>query len=117
MAVTDGRHDTGLGTSRLGRFLRSKGAVIIIWIVVASALFALLAGLYTMYQKQESKLNELEQQRIQLEERVDELSREKELMESKLKYISSLEGLLNYARENLGYIDPGDTRYDDNGGN
>ena len=110
MAYTDGRRDTGMGTGRLGAFLSSRGARILIWVLVIALLFGLFYALYSMYSSQEKKLSELDAQRKQLEERVDELSREKTLMESKLKYIESLEGLLQYARENLGYIDPGDTR-------
>ena len=38
--------------------------------------------------------------------------REQERLQSNLEYVKSMEGLLRYARENLGYIDDGETRID-----
>ncbi len=69
---------------------------------------------FTGMRAQREKLRELEQQRWQLENRIDELTREQERLQSDLEFTKSLEGLLQYARDNLGYIGPDDIRIDDN---
>ena len=66
-----------------------------------------------MYRAQQEKLDELEAERQRLEDRLDELSRENEELLGRLEYTDSLEGLLEYARENLGYVFPDDTIIDD----
>lgn len=63
---------------------------------------------------QREKLRDLEQQRSELEDKIDELTREQERLQSNLEFVKSLEGLLQYARDNLGYVEPGDIRIDDN---
>ena len=63
--------------------------------------------------QQKEKLTELNQERWRLEQRIDELTREQERLQSDLEFTKSLEGLLQYARDNLGYIEPGDIRIED----
>lgn len=85
--------------------------------IVAGAAVLLLAFaifFFTGMRAQREKLRELEQQRWQLENRIDELTREQERLQSNLEFVKSLEGLLRYARDNLGYVEPGDIRIDDN---
>ena len=115
MAVTDGRRDTGIGSGKLGRVFRSTPFKIVLTVLIVGLALAVFASIFYMYKDQERKLSELEAERQQLQDRLDELSREKERLEGKLEYTNSLEGLLQYARDNLGYVFPDDTRYDDNG--
>ena len=115
MAFTDGRRDTGIGTGKLGGWLRSRGVKAVAIILVVLIFFALCAAMFMMYRDQERKLNELLAEKQRLSDTVDKLSRENERLENKLEYTKSLEGLLRYARDNLGYIYPDDTRYDDDG--
>ena len=113
MAFTDGRRDTGIGTGKLGGWLRSRGVKIVAVIIVILLFLAFCAAMLFMYKDQERKLNELAAEKQRLSDKVDELSREKERLESKLEYTKSLEGLLQYARDILGYLGPDDIRIDD----
>gem|GEM_PF-283624 len=119
MAVTDGRRDSGISTGGIKRSLRSPTARLVLTILCALLVIGFMGVLYTMYREQDRKLDELEAEKALLEDRLDELSREKERLEGKLEYTNSLEGLLQYARDNLGYVFPDDTRLDDGteGGN
>ena len=117
MALTDGRRDTGIGTGKLSGWVRSKGFRILAISLAVIFILALAASMLYIYKDQERKFADLQQQKQQMQDKLDELSRENERLEGKLQFINSLEGLLQYARENLGYIDPSDTRYDDSDGN
>ena len=83
--------------------------------MIAAVLLALgfLAFIFTQLRSQRIKLGELNQERARLEERIDELTREQERLQSDLEFAKSLEGLLQYARDNLGYIGPDDIRIED----
>ena len=113
MAITDGRRDSGINTHWLSDVIRSPRFHLVAVICGAVLALAFIAGLFLMYRDQEKKLGELEAEKQQLIDRVDELTREKERLEGKLEYTKSLEGLLQYARDNLGYVFPDDTRIDD----
>lgn len=115
MAVTDGRRDTGIGTGKLAAIIGGATLHIILRILVVLIIVGFAMVMLFMYRDQERKLNELAAEKQQMQDRLDELAREKERLESKLQYTQSLEGLLQYARNNLGYVFPDDTRYDDNG--
>ncbi len=115
MSVTDGRRDSGLDSERIERGFKRKGVKIALIAAACILVVAFVLALAMMYRDQEKKLDELIAQRQQLEDRLDELAREKERLESKLEYTNSLEGLLQYARDNLGYVFPDDTRYEDDG--
>ena len=117
MTVTDGRRDSGINTGELTRSFRSRGFRIAAAIIAAVLVIGFLAMLFLMYRDQDRKLDELAAEKQKLEDRVDELTREKEHLESKLEYTKSLEGLLQYARDNLGYVFPNDSRIDDGSGN
>lgn len=78
--------------------------------VIALILVGLIAFVVIAHREQQAKLTELNQEKWRLEERIDELTREQERLQADLEYTKSLEGLLQYARDNLGYIDPDDVR-------
>ncbi|MCR5611540.1 MAG: septum formation initiator family protein [Clostridiales bacterium] len=82
---------------------------------IAAALFfvGFVVFIAVEFHQQKEKLTELNQERWRLQERVDELTREQERLQSDIEFTKSLEGLLQYARDHLGYIEPGDTRIDD----
>lgn len=115
MAVTDGRRDTGFDTEILETTVSKRGVKIALIALACVVLVAFGWFFLKTLRDQDRKLDELIAQKQQLEDRLDELSREKERLESKLEYTNSLEGLLQYARENLGYVFPDDIRYEDQG--
>ena len=80
------------------------GAVLVIGLVVFFAV-----GMRAQREK------ELEQQQHlwELEQKYEELLREKERLESRIEFVKSSEGLLQYARDYLGYLAPGDIRIED----
>lgn len=83
-------------------------------IVIAVVLLAaFLVGIVFRLRYQRAKLAELNEQTRILEDKVNELMREKERLQSNLEFTKSLEGLLQYARENLGYKLPEDVRIED----
>lgn len=83
-------------------------------IVIAVVLLAaFLVGIVFRLRYQRAKLSELNEQTRILEDKVNELMREKERLQSNLEFTKSLEGLLQYARENLGYKLPEDIRIED----
>ena len=86
-------------------------------IIAAAAVLLFVVGfvifIAVQLHQQKEKLTELNQERWRLEQRIDELMREQERLQSDLEFTKSLEGLLQYARDNLGYIEPGDIRIDD----
>ncbi|MBR0136647.1 MAG: septum formation initiator family protein [Clostridia bacterium] len=93
-------------------FLKNK-AVKLTAIVLAVLLVAgFFAFMITQLRAQQRKLDELSKEKAQLVERLAELQRDQERIESNLEYVKSLEGLLRYAREHYGYIGEGDVRID-----
>ena len=118
MAITDGRRDSGLDSSAsaIKERFTGKGWTIALWSFVGLVIIGFVLLLAKMYYAQEKKLDALEAEKQRLEDKLDELSREKERLESKLEYTNSLEGLLQYARDNLGYIFPDDVRIEDGTG-
>lgn len=82
-------------------------------LIAVVLLFAFLIGIVFRLRYQRTKLRELNEQTRQLEDRVNELMREKERLQSDLEFTKSLEGLLQYARDNLGYKLPEDIRIED----
>ena len=113
MAVTDGRRDSGIDRGKVDELLHSKRLRTIVGVFALVLIIAFFVLIAMKYREQERMLNELEAELKQLTEQYESISRERELLESKLEYTKSLEGLLQYARDNLGYIDPGDSRYED----
>lgn len=97
----------------MGDFFKTRaGHITIIAVVILVPLcFALFT--VTTIKEQKAKLLELEQERISYEERIDELSREEERILSDSEFSKSREGRLQYARDELGYMMPGDTRIKD----
>ena len=87
-----------------------KTAAIVLVVLLA---LGFLAFIFTSLHSQKMKLAELNKERARLEERIDELTREQERLQSDLEFAKSLEGLLQYARDNLGYIGPDDIRIED----
>lgn len=69
-----------------------------------------VAFMVVQFRAQQRKLAELNEERQMLNDRIDELMREQERLTSDLEFAKSLEGLLQYARDNLGYIGPDDIR-------
>lgn len=115
MAVTDGRRDSGFDTEVFENAVNKRGVRTVLIVLICAVIVVLGWFFYKTLRDQDAKLDELIAQKQELEDRLDELSREKERLESKLEYTNSLEGLLQYARENLGYVFPDDTRYEDQG--
>jgi cell division protein FtsB len=87
----------------------SPHAFLIAFLVLA----ALLVGVFLKQRAQQRTLAELNEQRRELVEQVERLTREQERLQSDLEFAKSLEGLLQYARDNLGYLGPDDIRIDD----
>ncbi|MBO4848227.1 MAG: septum formation initiator family protein [Clostridia bacterium] len=93
-----------------GRLFK-EGTVRVIAIIVCVALFlGFIAFIFTQLRSQQRKLAELMQEKQRLNDELDALAREQERLQSNLEYVKSLEGLLQYARDNLGYIGPDDIR-------
>ncbi len=88
---------------------RFKLAVRVICIVLVLGLAAFIA---TQLYFQHKKLAEIRSETARLRQQIEELTREKERLESNLEYVKSPEGLLQYAREYLGYTLPDDVRID-----
>lgn len=97
-------------SSETAKKINYKRLALLIAIVL---LFAFLIGIVFRLRYQRTKLRELNEQTRQLEDRVNELMREKERLQSDLEFTKSLEGLLQYARDNLGYKLPEDIRIED----
>ena len=97
----------------MGDFFKTRiGQITVIAVIVlVPLLFALFT--FTTVREQKAKLLELEQERISQEERIDELSREEERILSDSEFSKSRDGRLQYARDELGYIMPGDIRVKD----
>ncbi|MCR5808649.1 MAG: septum formation initiator family protein [Clostridiales bacterium] len=93
-----------------GGFFKN-GTVRTIAALLCVALFlGFVAFMTSQFLSQRRKLAELNSERQQLNDRINELLREQERLQSDLEYIKSPEGLRRYAREELGYILPGDER-------
>ncbi len=113
MAVTDGRRDSGLHLSSIKDITNTVGFRVAATVTAAVVVLAFIGMLFFMLREQDRKLSELENRRQELEQQLDELAREKERLEGKLEYTNSIEGLIQYARDNLGYVFPDDVRIDD----
>ena len=86
-----------------------------VYTCIAAVVVLALIGAYVfmVLHKQQKTLAELNEQRQELQEQVEYLMREQERLQSDLEFAKSLEGLLQYARDNLGYLGPDDIRIDD----
>ena len=93
-------------------FLRSSRARIVAWVLVIALVLGFIAFVVVQLYSQRQKLNEIREEKERLNAKLEELMREQERLESNLEYVKSMEGLLRYARENLGYIDEGEIRID-----
>ena len=83
-------------------------AVVLAVLLVAGFFVFMIAQL----RAQQRKLREISEEKARLVDRLAELQRDQERIESNLEYVKSLEGLLRYAREHYGYIGEGDVRVD-----
>lgn len=90
---------------------RTVRLIAVILCVLLFVGFFLFIGL--QLRSQQKKLAELNAEKVELKAKLDELQREQERLQSRTEYVKSLEGLLQYARDYLGYIGPGDTRIED----
>lgn len=93
-------------------FFGSGKVRLIAWVLIAALVIGFAAFVVIQLYSQKQKLAEIRGEKERLETRLEELMREQERLESNLEYVKSMEGLLRYARENLGYIDEGETRID-----
>ena len=82
--------------------------------VLILLVIAFVAFIGTQFYLQQKKLDEITTEKQQLQQKIEELTREQERLESNLEYVKSPEGLLQYAREYLGYNLPDDIRIDVN---
>lgn len=76
----------------------------------AGALLAVALGL--VFLSQERKLEAIRQEQQALGEEYAALQAEKQRIEYMIEYAQSEEYLLQYAREKLGYVKPGDIKFD-----
>ncbi|MBR3382967.1 MAG: septum formation initiator family protein [Clostridia bacterium] len=93
-------------------FLKDRRVRVASRVLVAVLIIAFAAFIVLQLYSQRQKLAEIRAEKERLETRLEELMREQERLQSNLEYVKSMEGLLRYARENLGYIDDGETRID-----
>ncbi|MBO4562535.1 MAG: cell division protein FtsL [Clostridia bacterium] len=91
-------------------FFKSDKVRLIALILSVLLFLGFIAFIVTQLRSQQKKLAELMQEKQRLNDEIDYLSREQERLQSDLEYVKSLEGLLQYARDNLGYIGPDDIR-------
>lgn len=80
--------------------------------IVTLAALALCAAIAVILLKQEQKIRELTLEQAKLTEEYKALQTEEERLEYMIEYAKSREYLLQYAREVLGMVLPGDTIYD-----
>ncbi len=79
-------------------------------VLFTGALLAALVGL--VFMSQENKLASIRQEQAALGEEYANLQMEKQRIEYMIEYAQSEEYLLQYAREKLGYVKPGDIKFD-----
>ncbi len=82
------------------------------WVLIAALVLGFMAFIGIQLYSQRKKLAEIREEKERLQARLEEMMREQERLESNLEYVKSQEGLLRYARENLGYIGEGEIRID-----
>ncbi len=80
--------------------------------LIALACTAGAVALLCVYCSQDSKLKSIHAAQKELQEQIDALESEEERMEYMIEYAQSDEYLLQYAREKLGYIKPGEIKFD-----
>lgn len=93
-----------------GSFLKNRTVRMIAIVLVILLFLGFVTFILLQFRAQQKKLAELSEERQLLNDRIDELMREQERLTSDLEFAKSLEGLLQYARDNLGYIGPDDIR-------
>ena len=91
---------------------KKKKIRIALWVSAAAAVIVLIVVLLSVIPAQREKLRELEAEKQRLNAQLNELLLEYEGMEEMLEYTGSVEFLLRYARENLGFMLEGDIRVD-----
>ena len=72
--------------------------------------FFVLAGVYL---SQQTKLTSIEDEKSTLQNQLNALTVEQERLERMLEYMQTNDYLLQYAREKLGYVYPGDFKFYD----
>lgn len=90
------RHGRKLNKTRLAFF---AGALVV-------------AALCLVFVSQERKLAAIRQEQQALHDEYAALQTEKQRIEYMIEYAQSEEYLLQYAREKLGYVKPGDVKFD-----
>lgn len=96
-----------------GAFFNNRKVKLAALIIAALLFVGFFVFIGVQLRSQQKKLAELNAEKLELKARLDELEREQERLQSRTEYVKSLEGLLQYARDYLGYIAPGDTRIED----
>ena len=91
------------------REFKLKPRYIILGFVLA---FFILGGVYL---SQKTKLKSIAEEKATLQAQVDALSVEEERLERMLEYMQSTQYLIQYAREKLGYVFPGDYKFYESG--
>ena len=108
MEYTDGRRNSGIDSAPVKRFFKSKRGKLITALVCIALVLAYTAAILAVLRGQERKLAEISDKNNALTEEQESLERELERLQGQLEYVNSMEGLLLYAREYLGYVDPND---------
>ncbi|MCH5278224.1 MAG: hypothetical protein J1E60_00350 [Christensenellaceae bacterium] len=91
---------------------KKKKIRIALWVSAAVAVIVLIVVLLSVIPAQREKLRELEEEKQRLTAQLNELLLKYDGMEEMLEYTGSVEFLLRYARENLGFMLEGDIRVD-----
>ena len=91
------------------REFKLKARYIILSFVLA---FFILGGVYL---SQQTKLGSIAEEKATLQAQVDALNVEEERLERMLEYMQSTQYLIQYAREKLGYVFPGDYKFYEGG--
>ncbi|MGI6161210.1 MAG: FtsB family cell division protein [Christensenellales bacterium] len=88
---------------------KKKRKVSLRFLVVALAAFLIYAG-FTFFDQQ-ARLNRIHNEQLEVNKAMEQVQNEIDLLESKVKYTESDEFIEGLARERLGWVKEGETRY------
>lgn len=95
---------------KIREFFKNNTAKTVAILLIVAVFLGFVGFMTSQFISQKKMLREMELEKQRLSDRIDELLREQERLQSDLEYVKSPEGLLQYARDHLGYIFPGDER-------
>lgn len=71
-----------------------------------------VVGVCSLYFSQQQKLLEIEEERVLLESKLNELTNQEQSLEYAVEYRKSSEGKIQYARETFGFVGDDDIVFD-----